>query len=120
MHIAFVVAGEDAPVIDVVEFNADDHKPGDLATSLAAFRLYNARCYDPNEERRLRRAIEATPGGESEFESKICGLATFTDPAAAKRRSTKHVVQTPRPHYSDGMPQTTSLSGAAPKVRILC
>jgi hypothetical protein len=46
-----------------------------LAEKIAAFTLDEARCYDPNEERRLRAAIAAAPGGAPVFESKIRAIA---------------------------------------------
>jgi len=42
---------------------------------LAHFSLAGAHCSDPNEERQLRAAIEAAPGGKSAFQATIRGLA---------------------------------------------
>ena len=46
-----------------------------LSEQVACFKLDDARCYDPNEERRLRRGIAAAPGGAEQFQSKIRMLA---------------------------------------------
>ena len=39
---------------------------------LATFDLGNSKCYDPNEEAKLHRAIAATPGGAKGFNQVWC------------------------------------------------
>ena len=70
----FVASGGVAPVVQVEGISG---RPEDrpLADKIAAFKLDEAHCYDPNEERRLRAAIAAAPGGAPIFESKIRGIA---------------------------------------------
>jgi hypothetical protein len=40
---------------------------GSIADKLATFRLEDARCYNPNDQRKIREAIEAGPGGVKRF-----------------------------------------------------
>ena len=54
-----------------------------LRASLKAFSLARAHCSNPNEEKRLRTAINAAPGGTSAFEATIRGLAERLTEASA-------------------------------------
>jgi hypothetical protein len=54
-----------------------------LRASLEAFSLARAHCSNPNEEKRLRTAINAAPGGTSAFEATIRGLAERLTEASA-------------------------------------
>ena len=47
-----------------------------LVTRLRRFSLADAHCFDPNEERQLRAAIEAMPGGGEFFQATIRRLGT--------------------------------------------
>jgi hypothetical protein len=40
---------------------------GDIASRLQEFDLANARCYNPNDEQKIRLAIESIPGGSIAF-----------------------------------------------------
>jgi hypothetical protein len=43
---------------------------------LERFSLADAHCFDPNEERQLRAAINAAPGGVPAFQATVRSLAT--------------------------------------------
>jgi hypothetical protein len=78
VHMLFVVSGGAKPMLEVESIRGEFWRSGSdpcLAEKIAAFTLDEARCYDPNEERRLRAAIAAAPGGAAVFESKIRGIA---------------------------------------------
>ena len=47
-----------------------------LVTRLRRFSLADAHCFDPNEERQLRAAINAAPGGVPAFQATVRSLAT--------------------------------------------
>ena len=65
-----VAAGDNQPKVDVLGSATQ------LTEALGKFEFSEAQCYDPNEERRMRRAIEAAPGGGAEFQKKVRGLVS--------------------------------------------
>jgi hypothetical protein len=76
VHMLFVASGGAKPMLEVESIRGASSGSGPgLAEKIAAFALDEAHCYDPNEERRLRAAIAAAPGGAPVFESKIRGIA---------------------------------------------
>ena len=75
VHMLFVASGGLKPVLEVESIDGQSDSDLSLAEKIAAFELDGACCYDPNEERRLRAAIAAAPGGAPVFESKIRGIA---------------------------------------------
>ena len=47
-----------------------------LFTKLKSFKLSNAHCFNPNDEIKIKKAIENGPGGQSAFESLIRDIGT--------------------------------------------
>ena len=75
VHMLFVCSGGAKPVLEVESIDGQSDSDPSLAEKIATFAVDEARCYDPNEERRLRAAMAAAPGGAPVFESKIRGIA---------------------------------------------
>jgi hypothetical protein len=79
LNMILMGAAGGKPALDVIGIGGIDVDGSDgtaeLYSNLKAFSLRDARCYDPNESRRLHAAIEAAPGGTQAFESAIRGLA---------------------------------------------
>jgi hypothetical protein len=85
LHMLFVGAGDTTPEVTVVGIGgaaAGEPPSGtgaapSLYSKLRSFQLCAAHCYDPNEDRRLRAAIAAAPGGTAAFERAIRGLSRY-------------------------------------------
>ena len=75
LHTLFTLS--DAPRIAILDAGG-----GDARADLGSFEVANARCFDPNEEQKIRRAIGATPGGLAEFERTVRLVAAEIAPAA--------------------------------------
>ena len=57
-----------------------------VAARLQVFDLSKARCYNPNDERKIRAAIDACPGGASAFEELVRRIG-YEHEAAEERAS---------------------------------
>jgi hypothetical protein len=94
LHMLFVSAGGGTPPVDVVGIKSNKTKTGasaapvlvrsgevvsELYRDLRMFELDMAHCFDPNEDRRLRAAISAAPGGAAAFEASIRELSRHGD-----------------------------------------
>jgi hypothetical protein len=78
--VAAVEAVEDLLVTQQHVPDATHPAAARLVTRLRRFSLADAHCFDPNEERQLRTAIEAMPGGAKAFQATIRRLgARFDD-----------------------------------------
>jgi hypothetical protein len=87
LHMLFVSADGATPPVDVVgtASGTSDTAAAALYTKLREFRLDGAHCYDPNEERRLRSAIAAAPGGVAAFERTIRAMSGVSHGSTSSR-----------------------------------
>jgi len=91
--LSFADMSEAIRRLEIRPLNAEGTQEVNLVEELASFDVANARCYDPNEEAKIRRVIDASGGylsrksGSSEFNEKIHQVAEELKKAEIARRS---------------------------------
>jgi hypothetical protein len=79
LYTVFAFSEGDPSLVITMLRDSDSGSPesadNQLRDRLANFSIADAHCFDPNEERKLRRAIDMAPGGTSAFQAMIRGLA---------------------------------------------